>query len=309
MKRLFLAALLVSSTLAAPAMAQDVTITNAKLVLGDGSAPIEGGTVVVRGGRVVSAGRGGAPAGGRTIDAGGRYVTPGLVAGFSRLGIIEVDGVSSTNDASARESVFNAGLDIASAVNPRATPLAINRTDGITRAIVAPDNGASIFAGQGAVIDLGNDMDAVTRPQIVHARSHFQDFADGFMAENDRQRRSFAWTCAVDGRQVGVAQARRLDREQDLAGARAPQIAVRGIAGTIRGRQVISARITRGGQDGADGAAAGVSKRMEAMSCSSSVRSASGTLGRMWVSIIQRAPSTSMRYTTSRWSLPHVGGP
>ena len=31
--------------LATPAMAQDVTITNAKVVIGDGSAPIEGGTV------------------------------------------------------------------------------------------------------------------------------------------------------------------------------------------------------------------------------------------------------------------------
>lgn len=164
MKRLFLAALL-AGTIAVPAAAQDVTITNAKLVLGDGSAPIEGGTVVVRGGRVVSAGRGGAVAGGKTIDAGGRYVTPGIVAGFTRLGIIEVDGVSTTNDASARDSVFNAGLDIASAVNPRATPIAINRTDGVTRAIVAPDNAGSIFAGQGAVIDLGNDMDALTRPR------------------------------------------------------------------------------------------------------------------------------------------------
>ncbi|MFD1036647.1 amidohydrolase family protein [Sphingomonas hankookensis] len=164
MKRLFLAALLAGTT-AVPAAAQDVTITNAKLVLGDGSAPIEGGTVVIRGGRVVSAGRGGAVAGGKTIDAGGRYVTPGIVAGFTRLGIIEVDGVSTTNDASARDSVFNAGLDIASAVNPRATPIAINRTDGVTRAIVAPDNAGSIFAGQGAVIDLGNDMDALTRPR------------------------------------------------------------------------------------------------------------------------------------------------
>jgi imidazolonepropionase-like amidohydrolase len=163
-KRLFLAALLAGAT-AVPAAAQDVTITNAKLVLGDGSAPIEGGTVVIRGGRVVSAGRGGAVAGGKTIDAGGRYVTPGIVAGFTRLGIIEVDGVSTTNDASARDSVFNAGLDIASAVNPRATPIAINRTDGVTRAIVAPDNAGSIFAGQGAVIDLGNDMDALTRPR------------------------------------------------------------------------------------------------------------------------------------------------
>lgn len=164
MKRLILAALLAGST-ALPAAAQDVTITNARLVLGDGSAPVEGGTVVIRGGRVVSAGRGGASTGGKTIDAGGRYVTPGIVAGFTRLGIVEVDGVGPTNDASARDSVFNAGLDVTAGLNPRATPIAINRTDGVTRAVVAPDNGGSIFAGQGAVIDLGNDMDAVTRPR------------------------------------------------------------------------------------------------------------------------------------------------
>ncbi len=165
MKRLILAALLAGGSVL-PAAAQDVTITNAKLVLGDGAAPIDGGTVVIRGGRVVSAGRGGAvPAGGQTIDAGGRYVTPGIVAGFTRLGIVEVDGVSATNDASAGSSVFNAGLDVTAGLNPRATPIAINRTDGVTRAVVAPDNGGSIFAGQGAVIDLGNDMDAVTRPR------------------------------------------------------------------------------------------------------------------------------------------------
>jgi imidazolonepropionase-like amidohydrolase len=164
-KRLILAALLAGGT-ALPAAAQDVTITNARLVLGDGSAPVEGGTVVIRGGRVVSAGRGGASAGGgRTIDAGGRYVTPGIVAGFTRLGIVEVDGVGPTNDAAAQGSVFNAGLDVTAGLNPRATPIAINRTDGVTRAVVAPDNGGSIFAGQGAVIDLGNDMDAVTRPR------------------------------------------------------------------------------------------------------------------------------------------------
>lgn len=164
MKRLILA-LLLGSTAAIPAAAQDVTITNARLVLGDGSAPVEGGTVVIRGGRVVSAGRGAAPAGGRTIDAGGRYVTPGIVAGFTRLGIVEVDGVAPTNDAAASGSVFNAALDVTAGLNPRATPIAINRADGITRAVVAPDNAGSIFAGQGAIIDLGNDMDAVTRPR------------------------------------------------------------------------------------------------------------------------------------------------
>ncbi len=42
--------------LSAPAIAEDVAITNATVVIGDGSAPIPNGTVVLRGGKVLSAG-------------------------------------------------------------------------------------------------------------------------------------------------------------------------------------------------------------------------------------------------------------
>jgi imidazolonepropionase-like amidohydrolase len=162
--------------LATPATAQDVAITNAKLVIGDGAGPVEGGTVVVRGGRVIAAGPGVAvPAGVRTIDAGGRYVTPGIFAGFTRMGIVEVDAVSGTNDTSAGTSPFNAALDVAPAVNPKSSPLAINRLEGVTRAVVAPDNSnGSIFAGQGAIIDLALDMDAVTRPRAFQ----FMEFGE-----------------------------------------------------------------------------------------------------------------------------------
>lgn len=165
-KTLFLAAA-ACVALAAPAMAQDVAITNAKLVIGDGSAPVEGGTVVVRGGKVVAAGRGVAvPAGVTVVDAAGRYVTPGIFAGFTRMGIVEVDGVGVTNDSAAGSSPFNAALDVSPAVNPRATPIAINRADGVTRAVVAPEvSKGSIFAGQGAVIDTRSDLHAVARPR------------------------------------------------------------------------------------------------------------------------------------------------
>lgn len=165
-KTLFLAAA-ACVALAAPAIAQDVAITNAKLVIGDGSAPLEGGTVVVRGGKVVAAGSGVAvPAGVPVVDAAGRYVTPGIFAGFTRMGIVEVDGVGVTNDSAAGTSPFNAALDVTPAVNPRATPIAINRADGVTRAVVAPDvSKGSIFAGQGAVIDTRSDLHAVARPR------------------------------------------------------------------------------------------------------------------------------------------------
>ncbi len=164
--KLKLAALLAATTLALPAAAQDVAITNARLVIGDGSGPVEGGTVVIRDGRVVAAGTGVAvPAGVRTIDAEGRWVSPGIFAGFSRLGIVDVDGVQETDDSRARTSPFNAALDVVPAVNPRNLSIGISRAEGLTRAVVAPRTSGAIFGGQGAVIDLAADMDAVTRPR------------------------------------------------------------------------------------------------------------------------------------------------
>ena len=147
-----------------PAAAQTLAITNARLVIGDGSATIEGGTVLVRDGRISAAGAKVAiPRGAHIIDAQGKWVTPGLVAGFSRVGMVEVDSVSSANDAGAAGSPFSAALDVAPAVNPRAAAIAISRARGVTRAIVAPEARRAIFGGQGSVIDLGDDMDAVTR--------------------------------------------------------------------------------------------------------------------------------------------------
>ena len=166
MKRLLLGAtaLLALPFAAAPVSAQSVAITNARLVIGDGTAPVEGGTVVVRDGRVVAAGKGVAvPAGIETVDAGGRYVTPGLVAGFTRVGLVEVDGVPATNDRSASGSPFHTALDVAPAVNPLTSAVTLNRAEGITRAVVAPDPAGSVFAGQGAVIDLGADRDPITK--------------------------------------------------------------------------------------------------------------------------------------------------
>jgi imidazolonepropionase-like amidohydrolase len=160
-RRAVLAAALLAST---PAAAQDIAIVNATVVVGDGGAPVENGTVVVRRGKVVSAGAGGGvPPGVRTIDAQGRWVTPGIVAAITDLGLLDVDAVGESNDWSKGNGPFSAALDAASAINPAAQPIAVSRAGGVTRAAVVPAAGGSIFAGQGAVIDLGADPRAVTR--------------------------------------------------------------------------------------------------------------------------------------------------
>ena len=159
-----LAALLCAAAI--PALAQDVEITNARLVIGDGSAPIDNATVLVRAGKVVAAGTGVAvPAGVRTIDAGGKWVTPGLVVAVTDLGLVDVEAVDDSNDGGADKAPFSAALDIAPAINPLAQPIAISRANGVTRAAVAPLDTHAIFGGQGAIIDLGEDARAVTQPR------------------------------------------------------------------------------------------------------------------------------------------------
>jgi len=106
------------------------------------------------------------PPGAQVVDAHGKWVTPGVVAGFSRIGLVEVDSVDATNDTQANNSPFNAALDIAPAINPEATAVAVSRAAGVTRAVVSPSTGHSIFAGQGAVIDLGGDMHPITRARL-----------------------------------------------------------------------------------------------------------------------------------------------
>lgn len=158
---ILISALMLSS---APLAAQTVAITGGKVVIGDGSDPIKGGTVLIRDGVVVAAGNLSAiPANAQVIDATGKWVTPGIFAGFSRIGLTEVDAVDGSNDTVASKSAFNAGLDIAPAIDPYRSAIAVNRSAGVTRAVVAPSAGGNMFAGQGAIADLGNDISPVTK--------------------------------------------------------------------------------------------------------------------------------------------------
>jgi imidazolonepropionase-like amidohydrolase len=78
MKRLFLlgVCLVVAPSVAA---AQDVAITNARIIVGSGQV-IDSGTIIVRGGKIVSVTAGTAPAQGlRTIDAKGMSAMPGFI--------------------------------------------------------------------------------------------------------------------------------------------------------------------------------------------------------------------------------------
>lgn len=157
-----IAALLLAA--AAPAGAQTFAIVGGTVALGNGSEPIPNGMVIVRDGRIVAAGdvRMKLPPGTQVIDATGKWVTPGIVAGFSRLGLADVDLSAEGADDTTANGPFSASIDASTSINPLDTTIAVNRADGVTRALVVPQAGKSIFGGQGAVIDTGADMDPIT---------------------------------------------------------------------------------------------------------------------------------------------------
>src|SRR3546814_18670956 len=115
---------------------------------------MEGGTVVTRDGRIGAAGAGVAvPADATIVDATGKWVAPGLVAGFSRVGLVEVDAVDPTNDTQANGPPFSAAINIEPAINTKAPPIAVSRAAGVTRAVVAPVRAKTILAGHGALLE------------------------------------------------------------------------------------------------------------------------------------------------------------
>ncbi|HEV7227530.1 amidohydrolase family protein [Brevundimonas sp.] len=171
---------------AGPALAQEVTAIVGGRVH-TGTSVIENGTVVMRDGRIVSVGTGAAPSGARVIDAAGKVVTPGIVAVDSGLGGSEVSSVG--NDLSNASNTLSAAFDVSYGLDPWSITLPTARLGGVTRAIVVPNHPGSsgghyheedtagageggyhtpgLFAGQAAVIHLGQGSDILVRPRVA----------------------------------------------------------------------------------------------------------------------------------------------
>ena len=72
------------------------------------------------------------------VDAAGRIVTPGLIESYSQLGLVEI-GVKPPPWTAGESTIRPApAFDVRYALNADSVALAVNRRDGVTRAVVAP---------------------------------------------------------------------------------------------------------------------------------------------------------------------------
>jgi len=105
-----------------------------------------------------------APEGAKTITGG--WVTPGLFASMSSLGLTDIGSAGPGNDVASEESETNVSEYAADSFNPRSIHIGNVRQHGITHAVIAPRSGGhSIFAGTGAVISLTGEFDSVIDPE------------------------------------------------------------------------------------------------------------------------------------------------
>jgi imidazolonepropionase-like amidohydrolase len=170
MRRLLTLSLFVLTALfwTLPAAAETVVITGATIHTLGPEGTIQNGTLVIENGRIRAVGASvPVPAGVRRIDARGKVVTPGLFDSLSRLGIVEVSAVDGTQDARVEDDRVTAAFTVADAINPRSVLIPVNRIEGLTRAVVAPNAGKSLIAGQEAIITLGGPGDYLVRSPVA----------------------------------------------------------------------------------------------------------------------------------------------
>lgn len=154
------AVLAAALTLFAPGAAEAgvIAITHAKIHSLGPVGSLENATLVIRDERIEAIGVDAViPPEARLIDAQGAVITPGLFDAYTHLGLEEISGVIETRDDASGNPRYSAALDVTEGLNPRSTLIPVNRIEGITQAMSAPESGEAgpLLAGQGAVIQLG----------------------------------------------------------------------------------------------------------------------------------------------------------
>ena len=144
-------ALAAALAFAATPASEVIAIKGARIVPAVGD-DIPSGTIVIRNGLIDAVGPDvPVPAGARIIDATGLIAYPGLIDGYSFLGLSEISGVAATVDS--RESGrINPQVRSVEALRYDSMHIPISRSNGVTAALVAPSGG--LISGMSCLVKL-----------------------------------------------------------------------------------------------------------------------------------------------------------
>lgn len=169
LSRSFSLSLVAAGLLASGAVsAQSLAIINATLHTSSDQGVLEGASIVMNDGKITAINPSDFKVD-KVIDAQGQIVTPGFIASVNQLGLVEVGAVAGSRDAG--EDKAGIDFDASLAFNPRSSLIPYARKGGITRDLITPYGGDSIFAGLASVVDLSGSFESVNKKQaalVVH---------------------------------------------------------------------------------------------------------------------------------------------
>jgi imidazolonepropionase-like amidohydrolase len=135
----------------APPQSQPIALTGGTIHPVSGPA-IEGGTIVFDGGVITAVGTNvDIPAGAQRIDMSGLHVYPGIIDGFSQMGLYEIGSVDMTLDTNERGSI-NPNARVELAVNPESRHIGTTRSNGVLVTVTTPSGG--LISGLAATLML-----------------------------------------------------------------------------------------------------------------------------------------------------------
>lgn len=169
LSRSFSLSLIAAGLLASGAVdAQSLAIINATIHTSTEQGVLKGAIIVMDNGKITAINPAEVSAD-EIIDANGKIVTPGFIASNNQLGLVEVGAVAGSRDAGDDKAGID--FDVSLAYNAHSSLIPYARKGGVTRDVITPYGGDSIFAGLASVVDLSGSLDSDVQKQaalVVH---------------------------------------------------------------------------------------------------------------------------------------------
>jgi hypothetical protein len=108
-----------------------------------------------------------APADATVIEADGRQVTPGLFAGITAHGLVEISMVEPTADAALKGEGMHPEFDVTAAYNPLSGTIPVTRVEGLTWSLLGASQDGSIIGGQGQPVVFSGGWKSFTGQKIL----------------------------------------------------------------------------------------------------------------------------------------------
>jgi len=134
---------------------EDLLLKGGTVHTADSEGVLKNTDIYIKDGRIIKIGKDLQVSASRVEDLNGKIVTPGFIAPYSQLGIVEIEAVAETRDD--RSTVYSSGLSIVSAFNPHSTLIPYNLRGGITTALSVPSS-SGLYSGLASSFSLSSSL-------------------------------------------------------------------------------------------------------------------------------------------------------